>query len=87
MRGPKVFVLDTNVLLLTPEVLQAFTEGEVVIPINVIEEMDVVLVWNGAAESSTVMWDDSTGHFDLPGNSRIPRVLVCRSRPHHTPVC
>ena len=27
---------------------------------NVIEEMDVVLVWNGAAESSTVMWDDST---------------------------
>ena len=40
MRGPEVFVLDTNVLLLAPEVLQAFTEGEVVIPINVIEEMD-----------------------------------------------
>ena len=40
MRGPEVFVLDTNVLLLAPEVLKAFTEGEVVIPINVIEEMD-----------------------------------------------
>ena len=41
---------------------------------NVIEEMDVVLVWNGAAESSTVMWDDSTGHFDLrsPARSTMP---------------
>ena len=41
---------------------------------NVIEEMDIVLVWNGAAESSTVMWDDSTGHFDLrsPARSTMP---------------
>ena len=36
----KIFVLDTNVLLLAPEVIMAFKESEVVIPINVIEELD-----------------------------------------------
>ena len=40
MRGLEVFVLDTNVLLFAPEALEAFSEAEVVIPINVIEELD-----------------------------------------------
>ncbi|SVC62690.1 uncharacterized protein METZ01_LOCUS315544, partial [marine metagenome] len=40
MRGLEVFVLDTNVLLFAPEALEAFPDAEVVIPINVIEELD-----------------------------------------------
>lgn len=40
MSGLQVHVLDTNVLLFAPEALQAYPEGEVVIPINVIEELD-----------------------------------------------
>ena len=40
MRGLEVFVLDTNVLLFAPEALEAFSAAEVVIPINVIEELD-----------------------------------------------
>ena len=40
MRGQEVFVLDTNVLIFAPEALEAFSDAEIVIPINVIEEMD-----------------------------------------------
>ena len=40
MSGLQVHVLDTNVLLFAPEALHAYPEGEVVIPINVIEELD-----------------------------------------------
>ena len=38
MRGQEVFVLDTNVLIFAPEALEAFSDAEIVIPINVIEE-------------------------------------------------
>ena len=34
------FVLDTNVLLYDPDALLAFPDGEVVVPIAVIEEID-----------------------------------------------
>src|SRR5687768_3108202 len=37
---PKVFVLDTNVLLFDPQAVYKFGEHEVVIPITVIEEID-----------------------------------------------
>jgi len=40
MRGQEVFVLDTNVLIFAPEALEAFSDAEIVIPINVIEELD-----------------------------------------------
>ena len=36
----KSFVLDTNVLLHNPAALTAFADNEVVIPIQVIEELD-----------------------------------------------
>lgn len=41
---------------------------------DVIEEMEVVLLWDGVAERSTVTWDESTGHFDLrsPARSTMP---------------
>ena len=38
--SPRVFVLDTNVLLYDPNALHVFDEHEVVIPITVIEEID-----------------------------------------------
>jgi PhoH-like ATPase len=37
---PKTFVLDTNVLLHTPNALFAFADNKVVIPITVLEELD-----------------------------------------------
>jgi PhoH-like ATPase len=37
---PKIYVLDTNVLLHNPEALFAFQDNEVVIPLAVIEEVD-----------------------------------------------
>jgi len=41
---------------------------------NVIEGMEVVLLWNGLAEPSTLVWDESTGHFELrsPARSTMP---------------
>ena len=41
---------------------------------NVIEGMEVVLLWNGLAEPSTIVWDESTGHFELrsPARSTMP---------------
>src|SRR2546429_7564762 len=38
--GQKHFVLDTNVLLHNPAALFMFTDNEVVIPFDVIEELD-----------------------------------------------
>ena len=36
--------------------------------------MEVVLLWNGLAEPSTLVWDESTGHFELrsPARSTMP---------------
>ena len=41
---------------------------------NVIEGMEVVLLWNGLAEPSILVWDESTGHFELisPARSTMP---------------
>lgn len=41
---------------------------------DVMEEMEVVLLWDGVAERSTVIWDESTGHFELssPARSTMP---------------
>ena len=41
---------------------------------NVIEGMEVVLLWDGSAEPSVLVWDESTGHFDLrsPARSTMP---------------
>ncbi|MEZ0227059.1 MAG: PIN domain-containing protein, partial [Planctomycetota bacterium] len=36
----KCFVLDTNVLLHAPEAIRGFGANEVVIPIDVLEELD-----------------------------------------------
>ena len=36
MRGQEVFVLDTNVLIFAPEALEAFSDAEIVIPINAV---------------------------------------------------
>ena len=40
MPSPLIYVLDTNVLLYEPEVLTAYPHAEIVIPIDVIEEID-----------------------------------------------
>ncbi len=40
MPAKTVYVLDTNVLLYDPGILNAYPDGEVVIPIDVIEEID-----------------------------------------------
>ncbi len=40
MKKPKIFVLDTNVLLFDPQAIYKFKEAEVVIPMTVIEEID-----------------------------------------------
>ncbi|MFA5389108.1 MAG: PIN domain-containing protein, partial [Candidatus Omnitrophota bacterium] len=37
----KIFVLDTNVILHNSESLHAFADNEVVLPIDVIEELDI----------------------------------------------
>lgn len=37
----KIFVLDTNVLLHNPDAMKVFTDNEVVLPIDVIEELDI----------------------------------------------
>jgi len=37
----KLFVLDTNVLLHNPDAMKVFTDNEVVLPIDVIEELDI----------------------------------------------
>src|SRR4030042_639497 len=37
----KIFVLDTNVLLHNAEALNVFADNEVVLPIDVIEELDI----------------------------------------------
>ena len=41
MSVPTVHVLDTNVLLYAPESLYAFPDSEVVVPIVVVEEIDL----------------------------------------------
>ncbi len=40
MKGPKYFVLDTNVLLHNPESINSFGDNYVVLPMTVIEELD-----------------------------------------------
>ena len=40
MKGPKHFVLDTNVLLHNPEAINSFGDNYVVLPMTVIEELD-----------------------------------------------
>ena len=40
MKGPKHFVLDTNVLLHNPESINSFGDNYVVLPMTVIEELD-----------------------------------------------
>ena len=38
--GPRIYVLDTNVLLYDPNSLNVFGENDLVIPLVVIEEID-----------------------------------------------
>jgi len=38
---PKIFILDTNVLIHNSDALISFADNEVVLPIEVIEELDV----------------------------------------------
>ena len=39
----KIYVLDTNVLLHDPNAIFSFQDNEVVIPFDVIEELDVIM--------------------------------------------
>ena len=36
----KIFVIDTNVLIHYPEALMSFKDNEIVIPLQVLEELD-----------------------------------------------
>src|SRR3990167_5214326 len=40
--GRKTFVLDTNVLLHDPESIQKFSKSDIVIPMVVLEELDIL---------------------------------------------
>ena len=37
---------------------------------NVIDNMDVVVLWNGLAEPAVIVWDESTGHFEINAPAR-----------------
>ena len=39
-KKPKIFVLDTNVILHNNRAIYAFQENDIVIPITVLEELD-----------------------------------------------
>ncbi len=41
---------------------------------NVIEDLDIVLLWNDVAEPAVVTWESATGHFDIqsPARSTMP---------------
>ena len=41
--GPRLFVIDTNVLLYDPGAMFVFQEHDIVIPMTVIEEIDGLL--------------------------------------------
>ena len=41
----KVFVVDTNVLIHNPEAIMSFRDNEIVIPLQVLEELDKLKTW------------------------------------------
>ena len=59
---------DISKIKLVGRVLEIGGEG------NVIDELDIVLLWNGVPEPATVTWESATGHFSInsPARSTMP---------------
>ena len=53
----KTFVLDTNVLIHNPRAIESFEDNKVVIPIGVIEELDLVPGTVTGESSASVFFD------------------------------
>lgn len=81
MPAPPVYVLDTSVLLDDPQVLNAFPNAEIVLPINVVEEIDTfkrtLSETGNSARLVSKMLDDyrQRGNFSegitLPNNGKL----------------
>ena len=68
MPAPPVYVLDTSVLLYDPEVLNSFPNAEIVIPINVVEEIDTFKRTLSETGNSARLVSKMLDHYRQRGN-------------------